>query len=172
MDIRYAQVPVDGILGKLIRNPNYGGNRVELNGWCWTPIISTHDKPQFQEALRDSIRESGVRNPVVIYALAEGDFLSFGGSRLRAVRDLRVETIPALVNDYVGRYSDSMAVNEGNWEEFFTDVPEYLEFTPDGVDTHYSIERNRRDHYDPAGLEWAKDADFLAKEFAWLTRDE
>jgi len=168
MDVRYAQVPVDGIVGKLIRNPEYNNNKVELNGWCWTPIISTHDKPLFQEALRESIRTTGVRNPIVVYALAEGDFLSFGGSRLRAVRYLGLERVPALVNDYVGRYSDSVAVTEENWEEFFIDVPEYLEFTPDGIDTHYSIERNRRDHYDPEGMKWAEGADFITEEFDWI----
>jgi hypothetical protein len=170
MDVRYAQVPVDGIRGKLIRNPGYGGSTVSLNGWCWRPIVSVLDKPLFQEALRESIREAGVRNPVIVYALAEGDFLSFGGSRLRAVRDLGLERLPALVNDYVGRYSECPAVTEENWQEFFTDVPEYLEFTPDGVDTHYSIERNRRDHHDPAGLEWAGDAEFIAKEFPWVAK--
>jgi len=168
MDVRYAQVPVEGILGKLIRNPGYGGQAVELNGWCWTPVVSVDDKPLFQEALRESIREAGVRNPIIIYALAEGDFLGFGGSRLRAVRSLGLERIPALVNDHVGRYQQAEAVSEENWEKFFTDIPEYLEFTPDGVDTHYSIERNRRHHYDPAGLEWAKGEEFIATEFSWL----
>jgi len=172
MDVRYAQVPVDGIVGKLIRNPGYNSNKVGLNGWCWTPIISTHDKPMFQEALCESIRTTGVRNPIVIYALAEGDFLSFGGSRLRAIRHLGLERAPALVNDHVGRYSEALAVNEENWQEFFLDVPEYLEFTPDGVDTHYSIERNRRNHYDPAGMEWAGDAEFIATEFPWIGEED
>lgn len=169
-DVRYAQVPVEGIKGRIIRNPNYGGPSISIHGWHWVEDVSTHRKPQFQEALRESIGREGFRNPIIVYATAEGDFVGFGGSRLRAARDLGLERLPALVNDYVGRYRDSVAVTEDNWEEFFTDVPEYLEFTPTGVDTHYSLERNRRNHYDPKGMEWADGADFIEEEFSWLTK--
>lgn len=167
-DIRYAEVPVSGILGRIIRNPNYGGPVLSIHGWTWRPDISTHRKPRFQEALRQSISEEGFRNPVIVYATDEGDFLSFGGSRLRAARDLGCETIPALVNDYAGRYADCPLVTPENVRGFFKDVPEYIEFTKTGVDTHYSLERNRRDHYDPAGMKWADDAEFIADEFPWI----
>ncbi len=167
-DVRYAQVPVEGIKGRIIRNPNYGGPTVSIHGWHWVQDVSTHRKPQFQEALRESIEREGMRNPVIVYATSEGDFIGFGGSRLRAARDLGLEELPAIINDYVGRYAEAESVTPENWHLFFTDVPEYLEFTPTGVDTHYSLERNRRNHYDPQGMAWAKDADFIATEFEWI----
>jgi hypothetical protein len=166
--VRYADVPLEGIKGRIIRNPNYGGPSLSIYGWTWRPDVSTHRKPEFQEALRDSIAREGVRNPVVIYATVEGDFLSFGGSRLRAARDGGLTSIPALVNDYCGRYDDCIEITPENVTSVFTDVPEYIEFTPTGVDTHYSLERNRRDHYDSAGMAWAEGASFIAKEFSWI----
>ncbi len=169
--VRYAEVPLEGILGRIIRNPGYGGPSLSIYGWTWRPDVSSHRKPLFQEALRDSIAEEGIRNPVVVYSTKEGDFLSFGGSRLRAARDAGLTTIPALVNDYVGRYSGCTEVTPDNVSDFFTDVPEYLEFTDTGVDTHYSLERNRREHYDPAGMDWCKGADFISTEFSWIPND-
>lgn len=167
-EVRYAQVPVEGIKGRIIRNPNYGGPTLSIYGWTWRPDISTHRKPMFQEALLESIRREGVRNPVVIYATVEGDFLSFGGSRLRAVREAGLESIPALVNDYVERYAECPLVTSETVESFFTDIPEYIEFTPTGVETHYSLERNRRNTYDPAGMAWAAGQEFIKHEFSWI----
>ena len=166
--VRYAKVPLEGIKGRIIRNPGYGGPTLSIYGWTWRPDVSTHRKPLFQEALRDSISREGIRNPVVIYSLVEGDFLSFGGSRLRAARDAGLDSIPALVNDYCGRYKEELEVTPENALSLFTDIPEYIEFTATGIDTHYSLERNRRDHYDPSGMLWADDADFIGKEFSWI----
>ena len=166
--VRYAEVPLEGILGRIIRNPGYGGPTLSIYGWTWRQDVSTHRKPKFQDALRDSIAREGIRNPVVVYATREGDFLSFGGSRLRAARDSGLTSIPALVNDYAERYAECPEVTEENVRSFFTDIPEYIEFTATGVDTHYSLERNRRDHYDAAGMEWAEDYDFIATEFSWI----
>lgn len=166
--VRFVHVPLEGIKGRIIRNPNYGGPALSIYGWTWRPDVSTHRKPMFQEALRESIKREGIRNPVVVYATIEGDFLSFGGSRLRAAREVGLEHIPALVNDYCGRYEDAPEVTEENVRSFFVDQPEYIEFTPTGVDTHYSLERNRRNHYDPAGMAWADGQPFIAHEFPWI----
>jgi hypothetical protein len=168
--IVYAEVPVDEIVGKLVRNPGYNNNHVSLNNWCWVPHVSTHRKPLFQEALRESIRSEGIRNPIVVYRLTEGYFLSFGGSRLRAAREVGLARIPALVNDYTGEVKGP-TVDAGNIAEFFTDPPSIVEWTDYGVDYHYGLERKRRDRYDPAGLEWAGDADFLSAEFPWIEED-
>ena len=107
----------------------------------------------------------------------EGCFLSFGGSRVTAAREVGLTVIPALVNDYVERYKEAERVTPENVRSFFTDVPEYIEFTSKGLDTHYSLERNRRDEYDPAGMEWAMIRDnkidglqltFIGEEFPWI----
>ena len=102
--------------------------------------------------------------------LEHGLLLSFGGSRLRVGKELSIP-IPTLVVDYVGDYADFPEVTPENYVEFFTDPPVYFEFTTDGIDTHYSLERLRRKYYDPAGMEWTKDIDdntFLSEEFPWL----
>ena len=167
-NIVYVEVPLNEIKGRIIRNPNYGGPTLSIYGWTWRPEVSTANKPLFRDALRDSIAREGVRNPVVLYSTVEGCFLSFGGSRVTAAREVGLTVIPALVNDYVERYKEAERVTPENVRSFFTDVPEYIEFTSKGLDTHYSLERNRRDEYDPAGMKWAKDAEFISKEFSWI----
>lgn len=168
MQVRYGQVSVAGILGKLIRNPEYGGKRVGHKGWVYTPMISCHDKPEFQEALRDSISKEGIRNPIIVYAFDSGDYLGFGGSRLRAAREVGLTHAPAIINDHCGRYEDFPEVTAEGWEGLFTDVPRYFEFGTEGVDTHYSLEKNRRNDFDDAGLIWCGEADFLTREFSWI----
>jgi hypothetical protein len=80
--------------------------------------------------------------------------------------------IPCIVVDYTGVYADCELVHEGNYQEFFRDPPVLFKITDEGVDTHYALERNRREFYDPAGMEWVKDhegnIDFLEEEFPWL----
>lgn len=170
--IRYAQVAVKEIKGRIIRNPGYNDQKVSLNGWCWHSEVSRARKPQFMEALRDSIREAGIRNPVVLYALSEGCFLSFGGSRVLAARSVGLESIPAIVNDYTGRFAGCPEVTEQNYAEYFTDVPKWVAFGDHGFDTHYFMERNRRGSCDPSGYAWMpQDADWVSQEFPWLMRD-
>jgi hypothetical protein len=171
--VRYAEVPIEDIKGRIIRNPGYGGPRVSIYGWCWHPEISRHRKPKFQEALRESIRQDGVRNPVVVFAVREGLFISFGGSRVLAARDVGLERIPAVVNDYCGAFEDASEVTPENVESFFTDVPQWWEFTEVGFDTHYFMERNRRGSCDPSGYAWMpKGAEWIAHEFPWLEMEK
>ena len=165
----FAEVPLSEIKGRLIRNPGYNNQHVSLNGWCWIPdAAATHRKPQFQEALRTSIQREGIRNPIIIYALEEGCFLSFGGSRLRAARDLDLDGIPAIVNDHVGRFAGGEEVNEDNFKNFFRDPPANFGIGDTGADYHYALERKRRDSYDPAGMLWAEGAAFIDEEFSWI----
>ena len=167
MQIRYGQIEVANILGKLIRNPGYGGPGVGYKGWVYTPIISCHSKPEFQEALRDSISKEGVRNPIIVYAFNSGDYLGFGGSRLRALREVGLTHAPAIINDHCGRYKDFIEVTSEGWQALFTDVPRYFEISADGVDTHYSLEKNRRNEYDSAGMAWRNGEPL--DEFSWIT---
>lgn len=166
--VRYGMVPLSSIRGRIIRNPAYGGPAVSIYGWRWTETISQARKPMFKAALRESIKREGIRNPIVLYAVEEGNFLSFGGSRLLAARDCELLYIPAIINDYCGRYDDYTEVTPENYGLFFTDKPEYVEFTDIGFETHYSLERNRRDDYDPAGMAWAEGEDFIKTEFSWI----
>lgn len=169
-DVRFAHIPVGDIRGRLIRNPNYGGPSLSLNGWTWRPEISKHGKQGFQSALEASIREEGVRNPILVYNLPEGIFLTFGGSRVRAALSCEHDTIPAIINDYTRGFEMDLLVTPKNVEYFFTDVPRDYEFGPDGFDYHYNLERARRHDHDKSGLTWMKDqeADWLYKEFPWL----
>ena len=168
--IRHAQIDPARVQHRLVRNPNYGGPRVSLNNWCITPVTPATRKVKFFEALRESVRREGLRNPIVVYALPEGLFLSFGCSRLRVAQELGLPEIPALVVDYTGEFADAEEVTQANWQGFFRDPPRHFEFTSDGIDTHYSLERNRRAAYDAAGFAWCGgvEAEFIKDEFGWI----
>lgn len=168
-DIRYAHIDPASIRGRLIRNPNYGGPSVGLNGWTWRPEISKAAKPGFHEALSADVRANGIRNPILVWSLPEGIFLTFGGSRVRAAMQAGLETIPAIINDYTGDYATADSVTPENVESFFTDVPRDYEFGEHGFDYHYNLERARRANHDPAGFAWVEgDPDWIKKEFPWL----
>ena len=103
--VRYGLVPLDRITGRLVRNPNYGGPSVSLNGWRWRPELSNHTKPKFQAALNESVRKNGIRNPILVWNLPEGIFLTFGGSRVKAAQAAGLLSIPAIINDYTGEFA-------------------------------------------------------------------
>ena len=48
--VRYADVPIDEIAGRIIRNPGYGGLSSGLYGWPYTDQVSAARKPKFLEA--------------------------------------------------------------------------------------------------------------------------
>lgn len=169
--VRYATVDPRDIKGRLIRNPGYGGPGVGIHGWCSATALSACRKPSFRAELADSIKREGLRNPVVLYSTPEGLYLSFGGSRASAALDVGLEAIPAIINDYTGDYDDCESVDEENWTDFFTDVPQWHEFGETGFDYHYSLERNRRDTYDEAGFNWIGDEFWkIAHEFSWVDK--
>ena len=171
-DVRFSFIPPDRIRGRLIRNPNYGGPSVGIKGWTWRPEVSKNHgaKPSFHKALQVSIHNEGVRNPVLVWNLSEGLFLTFGGSRVSAAIACGLETIPAIINDYTGEFSAAQLVSEDNYQEYFADVPRTFEFGPDGADYHYHLERARRHEHDDAGLAWldGQNPAWLNKEFPWL----
>jgi hypothetical protein len=175
-DIRYSNINPSDITGRLIRNPNYGGPSVGLNGWTWRAQVSKNHgaKPGFHRALAASVAKDGLRNPVLVWNLPEGLFLTFGGSRVHAALAAGIEAIPAIINDYTGSYGDGVLVTSENWESFFTDVPRTFEFTRDGADYHYHLERARRHEHDEAGLAWLGDDTpaWLTKEFPWIDNNE
>ena len=169
--VRYAEVQPVQITHRLIRNPNYGGTGTIVPGCCVIPVVENKIKPEFFAALRKNVARDGFRNPILVYNTPEGLLLSFGGSRLRVAKELDI-LVPAIVVDYSGEYSGFPEVTPDNYREFFKDPPVLFEFTSYGVDTHYSLERLRRDAYDPAGMAWTEGLDdvaFLKKEFPWLS---
>lgn len=173
--IRYVpDLDIVRILGRLIRNPNYGGPGVGIHGWTWRPQISKEAaKPGFKKALRESIAREGVRNPVLVWAFKEGIFLTFGGSRVEAARDCGIQAVPAIVNDYTELFHTCEKVTTENWTTFFTDIPRDAEFGKDGFDYHYNLERARRANHDPAGFAWLEgEPSFISKEFPWLNSTE
>ncbi len=173
-EVRFERIDIDAVVGRLIRNPGYGGPSVSLNGWCYKHSISNHTKAGFQEALNEDIKENGVRNPILVWALPEGVFLTFGGSRLKAARLGDFDTIPAIINDYTGDFSESPEVRPDNWDTFFTDPPRAFEFGEFGADYHYNLERARRHDHDPAGFAWldGEEPSFIAEEFPWVLIEE
>ena len=172
-DVLYCpEVDPELVMQRLIRNPNYGGKGCNVPGTCVIPLIERDIKPKFFEALEANVKRDGFRNPILLYATDQGLLLSFGGSRLRVAKRLGIK-IPAIVvwyGDELNCWSTD-TVTPDNYHIFFTDVPELFEFTDYGIDTHYSLERNRREFYDPKGMAWTEQADdttFLSKEFPWI----
>jgi hypothetical protein len=154
---------------RIIRNPNYGGKGCKVPGTCIIPLVERKIKPKFFDALRKDVAANGFRNPILLYHVDGKLLLSFGGSRLRIAKELD-QMIPAIIVDYDGVFFGGR-VTLDNYASFFVDPPELFEFTDYGVDTHYSLERNRREHYDPNGMKWAEaldDKEFLTEEFPWL----
>lgn len=164
-----ADLPLDEISGRIIRNPNYGGPKAGIHGWCANPKVSMDTKPQFQEALGKSLLVEGYRNPIIIFATKSGNWLGFGGSRVNVGRKVGLTTVPAIVNDYVGRFKDCPEVTEENFNSWFMDPPKWHVIDEMGVDYHYAIERKRRADYDPAGHNWCDtNSDFIRAEFPWI----
>lgn len=169
---RYVTLDSAKIKDRVIRNPNYGGPRLSYQGWCSQPVTPATRKVKFFEALRESIKREGFRNPIIVWNFREGLHVQFGVSRLRVAQEEGL-FIKAIVNDTQDEYDECPLVTPENYETCFTDVPERVRFNNDGsFDYHYSLERNRRDTFDPAGMAWADpDADFITKEFSWIDKD-
>jgi hypothetical protein len=167
----YAVIDPNDLRGRVIRCANYNTNTLSVYNWCWAPDLSRARKPKFMEALRESINAEGVRNPIIAYSISGELYLSFGGSRALAARELGVLQLPAIINVYDDRFSDGAIVTPDNIGEFYTDLPSNFEFSPYGFEQHYGLERNRRKTFDPAGTAWTANLDdtsFLEEEFEWL----
>lgn len=140
-------------------------------GWCCIPFEQyANIKPKFFAALRVSVEAEGFRNPIVVYAMPEGIMLSFGGSRLRVAQQLKLQ-IPCIIADLTGEFAAQPEVTVDNYGTFFRDVPKHFVIDEYGVDTHYSLERNRRNECDLAGLAWThriRDTSFIKEEFSWI----
>lgn len=173
MKVRCGHIPVSDIQGRLVRCPGYSSNALAYKNWCWIPVPKAQGKEGFHSALKESVSKEGLRNPVLVFAFPEGDFLAFGTSRYHAVVECGHETIYALVNDHADRYPDLPEFTVESAPSFFKDVPANLDIGEDGANYHYSIERNRRNEVDLAGLAWLKgDEPWLKKEFSWLPTGE
>lgn len=171
-NVRYCEdVHAQNVTHRIIFNPDYGGQGCDVPGTCILRIRERAIKPKFFEQLEKNVAKDGFRNPIILYNVTEhGLLLSFGGSRLRVAKKLDIP-IPAIVVDYTHDYYDLPEVTLDNFAEFFTDVPLHFEFTEHGIDTHYSLERMRRQSYDPGGFAWtenAEDKGFIEEEFPWL----
>ena len=170
--VLFALINPKDIKGRLIRNPNYGGPSLSYKGWTWRPELSKHGKEGFQEALEKSIRDEGIRNPILVWNMPEGIYLTFGGSRVRAALSVGIREIPAIINDVSGDYPSKDTVTSKNLDTFFKDMPYDWEFGEDGAfDYHYNLERARRANHDPAGFYWldGERPDWVFKEFPWLS---
>lgn len=129
--LRLAQVPIAGLQRKLVRNPAYGGEPASRFGWRWAPIAPRPGElGTWYGRLWASIEAEGrLRNPVLVTALPEADYLEIGVSRWYVCRALGWETIPALVNDFCGRYDSFPRVMCPL--RAFTDAPANLTFHPE-----------------------------------------
>jgi hypothetical protein len=171
--VRYTELEPDSIRHRVVRNPNYSGRGLSYKGWKEYRLREVR-KPELQETLNEDIKNHGFRNPITAFALDEGVYLIFGGSRLRAAQDLQLPGIPAIINDVAEQFQGCPEVTPENVLQFFTDIPPWYEFGEDGFDYHYGLERMRREEWGDSstGLDWIKgkpyDRAFLKKEMPWL----
>lgn len=175
MKIRYVcDAPLSEVTHRIVRNPAYPGEPTgHPKGYAAVPIAHDKTKPGFYVALGESIAKEGLRNPVILQQCPNGLYLQFGGSRILAARAVGVSTGKALVVDWTGRWADRPLVTPENVADFFTDVPQLVEFTDEGLEQHYHLERSRRNSYDEAGLAWVGgNPQWLRREFPWLKRSE
>lgn len=171
--VKYAVIDSSRIRLRLVRNPAYNNRHVAFNNWCYIDFDPNHvRKPMFFEALKESVAREGFRNPIVVYAFPEGIMLSFGGSRLRTAHELNMP-IPCIVVDFTGEFDACPAVNQESYKSYFADPPTHFVIDENGVDCHYSLERNRRQQFDAAGLAWVDldNSEFIDKEFSWIDKD-
>ncbi len=177
----YGRIDPNEVAHKLVRNPAYPGIGTGFAGCVGVPLVPAPNKRGFHAALERSIRDEGIRNPPLLYLDGERFYVGFGGSRVLAAQRAGAERIPALVNvagntgpATRGRIEQRSLIRRNRSPvKFFQDPPEWWEWTELGLDYHYSIEKNRRDTFDPAGLAWTEgleDQKFLDKEFSWLKR--
>jgi len=163
------------ITHRIIFNPNYGGRGTKVPGTCAVKIRQKGIKPETRAAIRESIKREGFRNLIILYKSGGEYFLSFGGGRLQAAKELD-EPIPAIVVDYDDicdslHGDNAIGVDEDNWQEFFRDVPTLFEWNDTGIQMHYGLERGRGEWYDPAGIAWIQTDEERAavlKESPWL----
>lgn len=170
---RFVTLDSANIKHRVVRNPDYGGPRLSYQGWCSQLVTPATRKVKFFEALRESIKREGFRNPIIVWNFNEGLHVQFGVSRLRVAQEEGLQ-IPAIVNDCVDEYVECMEVTPENYHTCFLDIPQRVYFNNDGsFDYHYSLERNRRDTFDPQGMKWADpDAEFIEKEFSWIDKSK
>lgn len=174
--VRYVdRAPVDEARWKLIRNPSYSGNKTSHpKGYVTIPFPGynekAHLKQGFHDALEADIRENGVRNPVILIQVDQYLCVYFGGSRVRVCQHMDLDTIPAIITDYSGRWSAHPEVTPDNYEQFFTDVPAVFQFNNEGVETTYNLEKRNRHKWDNASFDWleGEEPDWLKEDFAWL----
>jgi hypothetical protein len=168
---RGALIDPKMITHRICLNPNYGGISTGVPGTVGVKIRNKV-KPETRERIRLSIEREGVRNPIIVYNTTQGMFLGFGGGRLQACAALD-KPVPAIVIDYVGDMVDHPEVTPSNWQDFFTDVPDYFEWTDFGIYTHYGLERSREEDVDTKGIAWASADDMPAiiNESPWLDDD-
>lgn len=156
-------------------NPVYPGISTGFPGAVGTPLVPAKGKTGFYAALEESVRRGGIRNPPVLYIDGHRWYVGFGGSRVLVAQRLGLG-LPAIVNAGAGAQITGkgvVEVTEDNWSNFFVDPPAEVEWSDRGFQYHYSIERNRRDRFDPQGLKWTEELDdtkFLDEEFSWLNR--
>lgn len=170
-DIVYYAISPHLITHRICFNPNYPGGPTGIPNTKAVKIRRAV-KPETRERIKESVRREGIRNPLLVYRGSEGYFLGFGGGRLQAAIELGLHMIPCIIVDYTGEQAGT-EITPDNWADFFEDPPKHFVFTDYGIDTHYGLERGRRDEIDEAGLAWASadDMQILLRESPWLEDD-
>lgn len=82
---------------------------------------------QWWSRLERSIRDEGLRNPILTVSVKEGVFMRYGGSRFYTCKKLGLERVPAVVLDFVGRFEHWRELEtEDDIRSVYTDRPETI----------------------------------------------
>lgn len=104
--LRYVEDVRQLITGRLVENPAYSSEHVELNGHSFSLVHDWHPSPKAREKeyvfyynLRESVKAKGVKYPVCCFAFGGGVFIKTGISRLWA-GVVENKPVPAIVVDH------------------------------------------------------------------------
>lgn len=141
MHLRYGDVPLSEVGPKYL--PSGTGKSLSgynerafscgpgAKGWTFTYLERGQ---KFFTRLKESVAQHGFRNPVLLLALEEGNFLRYGGSRLWAATELALPSIPAIVADWVGRFDHlELLETEADVRAKFLDQPETVQLVPEDL---------------------------------------
>lgn len=152
---RFIWAKPEEFIGMVMWNPAYPSNPPVSHHGA-KPIPRGKAKSKFRDALRESVRKEGFRNPIIGYAVDEGLLIQYGCSRLRVAKELGIP-IKVIVMDFTGRYADCPEVTETNYESYFLDVPRQFSILADRIEHSYFIARRDKGPSDPAGYAWLGD---------------
>lgn len=134
-ELRFGYIPPDDIGWKYLpagSGRTLAGYTVKGAGPNKYLLHFLEEGQRFWSRLESSIREEGLRNPPLLIAVEEGTFIRYGASRLWTAKKVGLQVVPAIIADWVGRYTD-LELLDGKDAVLgkFRDMPETVDLSAD-----------------------------------------